>query len=125
MMDEIRKILQKNKVAYSEKNGWLSVEPDSEKGFEVNYAEDERFSYVSCSGWHEKFKDREDAKNCYLNALTKRVQIIVTAKGGFEYKWEYQARENDIWQGYGTTGLLLFPFWHKSKTIIRSNEWLK
>ena len=45
-------------------------------------------------------------------------------KGNFEYKWEYQAYEDDKWQSYGITGLLIFPFWRKSKKLIKSNEWL-
>ena len=122
MIDEIRNILQENGVTYSEDNGWIWVKPQSEDGFEVGCAEDDRFAYVSCSGWHEEFEDKEDARNCFLNALTPRVRILITTRGSYEHKWEYQALEDDLWQGYGVTGLLVFPFWRRAKQIAKSNR---
>lgn len=125
MINEIRNILYENGVTYFEENDWLWVKPESVDGFDVGCAEDERFAYVSCSGWHEEFEDREDAKNCFLNALTSRVRILVTIRGNYEHKWEYQAFEDESWQSYGVTGLLVFPFWRKAEKIIRSNSVLK
>ncbi len=125
MIDEIRNILQENRVIHSEENGWIWVQPQSEDGFEVGFAEDERFAYVSCSGWHEEFEDKDDARNCFLNALTPRIRILISTRGSYEHKWEYQAFENDSWQSYGVTGLLFFPFWRKAKKTTKSNAVLK
>jgi len=122
MIDEIRVILQENGVAYSEDNGWLWIKPECKDGFETGCSEDDRYAYVSCSGWHEEFEDKDEAKNCFLNALTPRVRILVTARGGYEYKWEYQALNNEIWHGYGVTGLLVFPFWRKVEQTAKSNN---
>ena len=124
MIDQIKNTLNENKVSYSEKAGWLIVKPESPNGFEVGYAEDEHFAYVYCSGWHEEFEDAEEAKNCFLNALTDRVRIIVSVRGSYEYKWEYQALENETWKGFGATCLLLVPFWRKANECVKQNNLL-
>jgi len=96
--------------------------PKDKEGFEVSYTEDEMLAYVGCSGWHEDFQDRGEAKNYFMNALTPQVCLQVFLKGRFEYKWKYEAKFDDVWEDFGLTGLLFYPFWRKTRTVIKINN---
>ena len=121
-MENIRRLLKENNVKFKESNGWIIVHPKDKEGFEVSYSEDEMFAYVGCSGWHEEFDDKEEAKNCFMNALTPHVRLQVSLKGQFEYKWKYEARFEETWEDFGITALLFIPFWRKTKIVIKVNK---
>ena len=106
----------------------LSVEEDSngisvtpEGGFTV-WAADHGNSYIiGFEGWHEEFKEPDEALNCFAWGLSNECRLKIISRGGKPHKWTVQSLENGQWVGESTTGLLFFQFWRKKTISYKQN----
>lgn len=100
----------------------LSVLCSKEGSFEVSiHRLDEDCYLVGFDGWHEQFDRIEPALNCFSFGFSDQCRLKVRIRGRMECAWTVQSKEADIWEDDSTTGLLLVPFWKRSKTVFRQN----
>lgn len=126
MKDSIQKIQEKLKnlpnAHFAIQDDWLEVTPSSDKGFPVSLYDYGDELIVSFGGWHQNFKDADEALDCFGFGLSSRCRLKVFCRGTFEYKWIVQSQDNGDWSDNDVVGLLLFPFWQKKTTKYLQND---
>jgi hypothetical protein len=123
LIEEIKTRLRNYHDAKYESDGEsVSVLPISNDGFTVSLTEQQGSYLVSFGGWHEAFKDKEEALNCFAFGLSSECRLKEVRRGSFAYKWTVEAKENERWVEDGTTGLYLFPFWKKKEVRYLQNH---
>jgi hypothetical protein len=122
VIGEIKDRLQKYPNAQFESDGnSISVLPISSDGFTVSLSVNQDSFTVFFNGWHEDFKDKEEALDCFAFGLSSDCRLKEYRRGNAAYKWTVESKENGEWVGDSTTGLLLFPFWLKRKIRYLQN----
>jgi hypothetical protein len=112
-------------IKYERKNDSLTVFSSGLTGFPVSYQFSNSEHLVSFLGWHETFGIAQEAVDCFGFGLSKKCRLQVWKKGSFQYKWIVETQnENGLWQARSITGLLFFPFWMKTETVILQNDLL-
>jgi hypothetical protein len=126
IIDEIKKKLQKyDGVVFEEDINSIKILPSNSDGFEVGIEVQSSEYWVYFEGWHEHFKNAEEALNCLAFGLSTDCRLKVVYKGNSPHKWIVQCKEYDSWIDDSETGLILFPFWksghieYKQNTIIQ------
>ena len=110
-------------VEFGEK--YASVKPTHPNSFNVRIDVTDQHFIISYNGWHEEFENYEEALENFAFGLSDQCRIKVTMRGDFEYKWEVQSAEKDLWMFESETGLLMFPFWRKKKIKFLQNNLIK
>ena len=72
-------------------------------------------------GWHEHFERQEEALNCFAVGLSDSARLKVLSRGGVDYSWMLETRQENQWVPDSTTGLFFFPFWRKKVTRYLRN----
>jgi hypothetical protein len=90
-------------------------------GFAVSLTEGTDEWVVRFDGWHEHFTSEDEALNCFAFGLSDRCRLRVLYRGSFPYRWTVEERTEHGWRDDSTTGLMLFPFWRRSRTEYRQN----
>jgi hypothetical protein len=112
-------------LKYKKDDSSITVFPADKNGFEVSYNLNGNTHSVSFLGWHEEFSNEDEALNCFAFGLSNECRLKVSIKGEFQYKWTVEAKDkNGNWSEDSTTGLLLFPFWKKTSTVILQNNFI-
>lgn len=107
------------------KDGLVCVASSREDGFDVVISHDEEeYAVWFGEGWHEHFKDRDEAVACFIRGLFSDCRIRVRSRGGTQYHWTVQTREGEKWYDRSTTALFLFPFWRRRKERYLQNNYL-
>ena len=125
---EIKSRLEKYpELVVKEEERSITVKPNSTKGFEVWFSNDENEYTVGFDGWHQHFdkSEVEEALNCFAFGLSNECRLKVNSRGGKSYKWVMEALENGVWVAYSTTGLFSLSFWKKAEVRYLSNDLLK
>jgi hypothetical protein len=100
----------------------IFVCPEGENGFEVGLIQAEGEYTVCFEGWHETFSNENEALNCFSFGLSTKCRLKEFRYGDFAYKWVVESNQKGSWIEYGTTGLLLFPFWRKKSVVYLQNQ---
>jgi len=108
-------------LIYRVDDGVVTVEPPTDYGFPVSLTERPGEWVVSFGGWHERFTSEDEALNCFAFGLSDQCRLRVHYRGAFPYRWTVEVRTGDGWQADSTTGMLLFPFWRRSRIEYRQN----
>jgi hypothetical protein len=106
---------------FASRDNSITVKPVSSEGFTVSLVVNHDSLTVFFNGWHEDFQDQEEALNCFAFGLSADCRLKETQHGKVASKWTVEAKANGEWVEESTTGLLLFPFWMKKKTIYLQN----
>jgi hypothetical protein len=99
----------------------ITVEPRNEDGFTVWLCKEDSTYIVGFDGWHEHFDSEEDALNCFTFGFSERCRLKVVYRGSFAHRWTLESKTDDGWCEDSTTGLLVFPFWRRPRTVYRTN----
>jgi hypothetical protein len=122
VIEEIKvKLVKYPQARYQADANSISVLPTSDEGFIVSLAASQNKFTVSFGGWHEDFRDKSEALNCFAFGLSTDCRLKEYRRGKVAYKWVVEAKENGVWVGYTETGLLVFPFWMKKKVCYLQN----
>ena len=110
-------------IKYEEDTNSISIHPENDSGFIVQFEENDSSYAVAFDGWHENFNDEEEALNCLAFGLSNACRLKITYRGTSPQKWEVQAKEDnkDSWYTDSQTGLILFPFWRKPTVTYKQN----
>jgi hypothetical protein len=100
----------------------LTVDPGIPEGFAVWFHDGGEKYTVGFDGWHEHFDSLEEALDCFAFGLGGDCRLKVAFRRSFPYRWTLEVKENGGWREESTVGLLLFPFWRRSRTIYRMNR---
>ncbi len=119
----IEKLNNYPELEYVQDVAYISVTPIN--GFKVWLSENEATFTVGFAGWHEEFKDVQEAIDCFGFGLSDKCRLKVYKRGTLEYKWIVQALHEDKWYDESETGLLFFPFWRKKQVLILQNVVIK
>jgi hypothetical protein len=100
----------------------ISVFPTSDSGFTVGLTVNQDLYTVSFDGWHENFRNEEEALSCFGFGLSSDCRLKEYRRGTFIYKWVVESKKNGEWAEDSGTGLLLFPFWGKKEVRYLQNN---
>jgi hypothetical protein len=119
-MDAIEQIQDKLRkyphVTYEMGQSSITVLPTSSAGFTVGLEINGAVHTVFFNGWHENFRQPEEALDCFAFGLSDECRLKECRRGSFAYRWTVESKQNGEWVADSETGLFLFPFW-KTKTI--------
>lgn len=101
----------------------ITVAPRTDDGFTVDLVANAGHYTVGFEGWHEEFETEESALECFAFGMSDQCRLRVDLCGNSPYRWTLESKEGDDWVADSTTGLLLFPFWRRRRTIYRQNAW--
>ena len=125
-MDSISRIrnelLKYPDVQFVDDSSSITVPEVSPNGFPATFFDCPPQWVVSLGGWHDHFDDPTAAIDLFFLALTSKARLRVWTRGNFEYKWTFEALEDDQWQAYATDGLLFFPFWRRATMSYQQND---
>ena len=125
-IEAIKEKLQKYpQVKYSVEGNLINIWPVDESGFTVSIEEQDNEYTVFFEGWHEHFKNKEEALNCVAFGLSDSCRIREISRGGKPHKWIVEHFNNDAWETDSETGLLLFGFWKNQTEKIYQNKIIK
>ena len=102
----------------------ITVPPENDNGFAVQIQAGSESFTVYHDVWHEEFDNIQEALCCFLLGLTTAERLKLTFRGMYAYKWEAETNVEGEWGSMGVTGLFLFPFWRRAKTVYRQNDWI-
>lgn len=123
VIKEIKERLRKYPHATIESDdNSISVLPISKDGFIVSLVVGHDSYTVSFNGWHEDFKDYEEAIRCFAFGLSARCRLKESLRGGMACQWTVEYQEKGEWYADSSTGLLIFPFWMKKNTRYLQNN---
>lgn len=122
-ISQLKDALALNSIPFVEEGAMITVKARTNDGFDVSMIEEADETIVFYEGWHEHFSSPEEAIKCFMFGLTSSCRICVTQRGRKAHKWTLEAFEDGAWVSYGTTGLLLFPFWKPSTTKYLQNDY--
>jgi hypothetical protein len=112
-------------IRYEKKNGSITVLPETSQGFPVSYDYDGGRHTISYLSWHEEFDNQDEALNCFVFGLSSECRLQVFSKNNFQYRWIVEAKDKDgHWKAVSSTGLLFFPFWRKTTTVMLQNNFI-
>jgi hypothetical protein len=118
----VAKLKKHPEVSYKCNATAVVVEPANVDGFAVELSEHAGGYTVSFEGWREEFESEEAALNCFAFGLSDQCRLKIDYRGSFPYRWSVEGANGDGWKLDSTTGLLLFPFWRRRRTVYRQNR---
>ena len=123
VIEEIKARLQKYpRAKFESDSDSISVFPTSDTGFTVGLTVSRGSYTVSFDGWHESFRDEEEALTCFGFGLSPDCRLREYRRGTFIYKWVVESKGDGGWVEDSGTGLLLFPFWRKKEVRYLQND---
>jgi hypothetical protein len=109
-------------VKYETSDSSITVPPASDTGFTVEICGSAGAYTVSFNGWHEEFKDAEEALQCFAFGLSDQCRLKEHRRGNSAYRWTVESKENGEWVADSVTGLVLFPFWKRKEVVYLQNN---
>jgi hypothetical protein len=125
-IDNIKQILKDRNIQISScDDESLTILPNSENGFEVNFYEHGESFTVGFAGWHDTFENFEDALECFTLGLSNNCRLLVTSRGTVSYHWRVETLSNNVWSRYSILGdIIPIPFWKRKKIRILQNNYI-
>lgn len=111
-------------IKYMIEDDAITVFPASADGFEVSLHENENFYLVNFGGWHEVFRNEQEAMDYFTFGLSSDCRLKVFYRGDVPYRWVVEARHGETWKKENKVRLLFYPFWRKQKVIYLQNRLL-
>lgn len=112
-------------VRYSETPDKIEVHPTDDSGFTVGLVASRSGYTVYFDGWHEEFTSEDDALNCFAFGLSPACRLGVVLRGDTATKWIVEGLQDGQWTQDSVTGVLLQPFWRRSRVVYRQNSLLR
>jgi hypothetical protein len=109
-------------VRFAADESSVRIHSEDAGGFEIGLFADGGAWVVHFDGWHEHFPTGAEALNCVAFGLSPSCRLKVTYRGSFPASWTVQSLEDGRWVIFGTTGVLLFPFWRSPRVEYRQNR---
>ena len=101
----------------------ISIRPRGDGGFVVELVVDaEGYTVYFDGGWHEGFATEQEAIDCVRFGLSPSCRLAVTYRGSIACRWAVESREGADWKTESVTGLLIFPFWRRPRTVLKQNH---
>lgn len=126
IVDVIRiKLDQLPAIKYMIEDDAITVFPTSRDGFEVSLHANDNYYLVNFAGWHEVFKNGQEALDYFAFGLSQKCRLKVFYRGDRPYRWIVEAHKGERWQKENKLRLMLYPFWRKQKVIYLQNRLLK
>jgi hypothetical protein len=123
---EIRKRFENYPSARIEEgDGWIRFLPCSANGFVVEFLLGDGEYVVAFDGWHERFRDMDEALNCFAYGLSDTCRLKIVSRGGIPHKWIVEYLHDGEWTPDSETGSLLFRFWRSPRVDYRQNALIK
>ena len=120
---EIRNRLRRYpQLRFSETPTSIEVSPPEDSGFPVALLVESNGYVVHFSGWHEHFESPRDALNCFAYGLLGDCRLRVTYRGSTAHRWTLEEHRNGQWVEQSTTGLFIFPYWRRPRTVVLQNR---
>jgi hypothetical protein len=101
---------------------WLRVLPARLNGFVVEMEESGGRIEVRLDGWRERFRDPDEAVECFLFGLCRDCRIRVHSAGKRDFRWTLQYRHGPYWISDTTRRSLLRPFWRRRSVRYLRND---
>src|SRR5689334_9309193 len=76
---------------------FIRVFPNSKNGFKVELTTFKSNYTVHFNGWHENFKDEQEALNCFTFGLSAQCRLKEYRRWNIAYKWTVEYKETDKW----------------------------
>jgi hypothetical protein len=125
-IEQIKAKLQKYPDAkYEFSANYIRVFPASNNGFNVELTAAKNNYTVHFNGWHENFKNEEEALNCFAFGLSIDCRLKEYRRWKVAYKWTVEYKEADRWKEESTTGIFFYPFWGKLEIRYLQNSLVK
>jgi hypothetical protein len=122
-IEEIKARLGKySNAKYKIDSSSITVLPISDVGFTVAFDVAHDRYIVSFNGWHEDFRNADEALNCFAFGLSDECRLKEYRRGEFAYRWIVESKDNGEWVEDSETGLFLFPFWKRTKVVYLQNS---
>lgn len=103
--------------------GGLDLTPAAPDGFLIRcFVDPDGGCHVAFEGWHKEFESVDEALKCVRFGLSAKWRLKVQARGGLDHKWTVQYQNQAEWTDDSTTGLLLFPFWRRTRIRYLQNR---
>ena len=119
------KLAKYPEVRYTATPSSIRIEALDGSGFEVSLEVRPGVFVVHFDGWHEEFTSADDALNCLAFGLSDSCRLAVTYRGAMPTKWVLESRQGENWSPNSETGLLIFPFWRRSRVVYKRNHVLR
>lgn len=125
--ERIKETLPNLEYAIDESNR-LTIPSKDENGFDIIVEQGGFENTVVFGMWHFHFSDNENDLNelfDYLGfGLSNYGRLKAFSRGGKEYKWTFEIKnqEDGQWYPSGTMGLMNFKFWIKTKSKYYQNH---
>ena len=114
----------------SDSNYQLIIEPKDSNGYGIYLQVDERENTLHLNSFHFHFENNQNGNDELINyfgyALSSYGRLKVYSKGGKEYKSTFEIfdENEEIWISAGTTVILKFAPWKKSRIKYYQNDWI-
>ncbi len=126
IIDKIKEKLKKYpQLKYKVQGNTITVFPPSSFGFSVWCEERNGEFTIGFDGFHEEFKNEEDALNFFGFGLSDNCRLKVIIRGETKCSWTLESKEENGWISNSTTGLIFIPFWKKKRVKYLSNSIIK
>jgi hypothetical protein len=109
-------------VRFSEARDEITIPPADAAGFLVSARALRSGFVVHFEGWHEEFASAEEALDCVTFGLSPQCRLAVVLRGKMAVKWTVESLKGDTWTGDSEVGILLQPFWRRSRCVYRQNH---
>jgi hypothetical protein len=122
--DDVRKRLKSHpEMRFEEHEKSIKIFPRDESGFSVSLVQsNQRFTVTYGDGWHEDFRSALEALDCVGLGLSEDCRLKIEMAGRYPYEWTMEYFFNGSWVPASTTGVVLFPYWRRRKTVYRQNH---
>lgn len=129
-MNAIERIIEKlgkyPQVKFECSENSVSIQPVNRKGFHILIVQNGEEFNVRALGWHESFKDEEQALNCLIFLLSDQARLKVHKRGQFAYKYTLQSKKGLLaWGDVSTIDSELSPFWEKEAIAYLQNAMIR
>jgi hypothetical protein len=98
------------------------VDPLGADGFQVWLRAASGSFVVGFDGWHEHFDSEHEALECFAFGLGGDCRVKIVYRGSRAHRWTLEFNADGVWREDSTTGLLLYPFWRRPRTVYRTND---
>jgi hypothetical protein len=109
-------------LRFSEEPGAITIHPLEESGFAIRLRVQGSRFHVQFDGWHEEFDSEAEALNCLAFGLSPKCRLAVVLRGKVPVKWTLESLDGQRWTSDSQVGLLLQPFWRRSRVVYRQNR---
>jgi hypothetical protein len=99
----------------------IVVDPPDDRGFQVRLREEKGTVVVGFDGWHEHFESEQEALACFAFGLGGDCRLKTVYRGSRAHRWTLEYKVDGVWREESTTGLLVYPFWRRPRTVFLTN----